>query len=79
MTGLTLKGGFIVFKKLSVLIVCLISLSACAHRGAVRVDCKGPLRPINRPTQIKGDTPLSPPAPSTAPSGASAREGSHEG
>lgn len=26
-----------------------ISLAGCAHRGAVRVDCAGPLRPINRP------------------------------
>jgi hypothetical protein len=79
MTGPKLEGGFIVFKQLSILIVCLISLSACAHRGAVRVDCKGPLRPINRPTQIKGDTPVSPTVPSTAPKGASAGEGSHEG
>lgn len=22
----------------------------CAHKGAVRVDCNGPLRPINQPT-----------------------------
>lgn len=26
-------------------------LAACAHRGAVRVDCEGPLRPINSPSQ----------------------------
>lgn len=26
-------------------------LSACAHRGAVRVDCEGPMRPINPPAQ----------------------------
>jgi hypothetical protein len=24
-----------------------ILLSGCAHRGAVRVECEGPLRPIN--------------------------------
>jgi hypothetical protein len=23
---------------------------ACAHKGAVKVDCDGPLRPINQPT-----------------------------
>jgi len=26
-------------------------LSACAHHGAVRVECNGPLRPINAPSQ----------------------------
>lgn len=26
-----------------------VLLSACAHRGAIRVQCEGPLRPINRP------------------------------
>ena len=61
-------------QKLSALMVCLVSLSACAHRGAVRVDCTGPLRPINRAAQINGDTPAAPPpAPSQAP------EGRHEG
>jgi hypothetical protein len=25
-----------------------IFLGACAHRGAVKVQCDGPLRPINR-------------------------------
>jgi hypothetical protein len=79
MTGPSLNGGFVVSKQLSVLIVCLLSLSACAHRGAVRVDCKGPLRPINRQPEIKGDAPVSPPGPSTAPGGASAGEGGHEG
>lgn len=24
--------------------------AACAHKGAVKVDCNGPLRPINQPT-----------------------------
>ena len=32
-------------------------LAACAHRGAVRVDCEGPLRPINRPAPLK-DAPV---------------------
>ena len=36
----------------------LISLLAgCAHRGAVRVECDGPLRPINRPAPLK-DAPV---------------------
>lgn len=34
----------------SLLMVALAVLStACAHKGARRVDCDGPLRPINRP------------------------------
>jgi hypothetical protein len=32
-------------------------LAACAHRGAVRVDCEGPLRPINTPAPLK-DAPV---------------------
>jgi hypothetical protein len=32
-------------------------LAGCAHRGAVRVDCEGPLRPINRPASLK-DAPV---------------------
>ena len=39
-------------------VCCLMSvcgvLSACAHRGAVRVECDGPLRPINA-SSIKPD------------------------
>jgi hypothetical protein len=27
-------------------------LSGCAHRGAVRVECEGPLRPINTPAAL---------------------------
>ena len=54
-------------QKLSVLILCLVALSACAHRGAVRVDCTGPLRPINRPVLV----------PTPAPNQTS--EGRHEG
>ena len=44
-------------------------LTGCAHRGAVRVECDGPLRPINRPALLK-DAPVTvaPASPST-PSG----------
>ena len=51
----------------------LISLLAgCAHRGAVRVECDGPLRPINRPAPLK-DAPVTvvPASPST-PTGSGA-------
>jgi hypothetical protein len=34
-----------------------IFLVGCAHRGAVRVQCEGPLRPINRPISLK-DAPV---------------------
>ena len=46
----------------------LISLLAgCAHHGAVRVECDGPLRPINRPALVN-DAPVSvvPVSPSTS-------------
>jgi len=45
-------------------------LAGCAHRGAVRVECDGPLRPINRPTQLK-DAPVSvmPASPATPTGG----------
>lgn len=36
------------FKPLSLLILA-VAVTACAHRGAVRVVCEGALRPINRP------------------------------
>ena len=46
-----------------------ISLTGCAHRGAMRVDCTGPLRPINRPVPAK-EVPLAVPAgPSTRGAG----------
>ena len=35
-----------------------VVLAGCAHRGAVRVECEGPLRPINRPAPLK-DAPVS--------------------
>ena len=42
-------------------------LAGCAHRGAVRVECDGPLRPINRPALVN-DAPVSvvPASPSTS-------------
>jgi hypothetical protein len=42
-------------------------LAGCAHRGAVRVECDGPLRPINRPAPLK-DAPVAvaPASPSTS-------------
>ena len=33
------------------LLVVGILLAGCAHRGAVRVECGGPLSPINPPVQ----------------------------
>jgi hypothetical protein len=44
----------------------VLFLAGCAHRGAVRVECDGPLRPINRPALLK-DAPVSvvPASPST--------------
>jgi hypothetical protein len=30
-------------------VVAIVSLAACAHRGAVRVECDGVLRPVNTP------------------------------
>lgn len=37
-------------------IASLLVFSACAHREAVRVDCEGTLRPINRApsNEVKG-------------------------
>jgi hypothetical protein len=32
-------------------------LAGCAHRGAVRVECDGGLRPINQPAPLK-DAPV---------------------
>ena len=44
-----------------------ILLAGCAHRGAVRVECEGPLRPINRPAPLNDASvtvePASPDAP----------------
>jgi hypothetical protein len=34
-----------------------ILLTGCAHRGAARVECEGPPRPINAPVPLK-DAPV---------------------
>jgi hypothetical protein len=59
-------------------IACGLLLSSCAHREALRVQCDGPLRPINQPAPVKG---ANPPASSIAPRlgiTAPAGEGGHE-
>jgi len=33
-----------------VILTLAVLAAACAHKGAVKVDCNGPLRPINQPT-----------------------------
>jgi hypothetical protein len=51
----------------------LASVTACAHRGAVRVECEGPLRPINRAASTApGEAPVSvvPATPQSLPNGA---------
>jgi hypothetical protein len=58
-------------------IACGLLLSSCAHREALRVQCDGPLRPINQPAPAKGANPSASsnaPGFGTAPAG----EGSHE-
>jgi hypothetical protein len=47
-----------------------ILLAGCAHRGAERVECRGPLSPINPPIQPK-DAPASlvPTSPGAAADG----------
>lgn len=66
-----------VFKRLSVFIACVLWLSACAHHHAVRVDCKGPLRPINHPASLQGGVGLPPATPSDSQPAAAAGEGTH--
>ena len=72
-----LNGGLLVLNRMLMLIVCLVSLSACAHHNAVRVDCEGPLRPINRLVPVSSVAPSPPAAPSSALVGP-AGEGGHE-
>jgi hypothetical protein len=46
---------------LNTVIRCSVFISllvGCAYRGAVSVECDGPLRPINRPALLK-DAPVS--------------------
>jgi hypothetical protein len=46
--------------------VVTMALAGCAHRGAVRVECQGPLRPINPSAEIKGKrASVAPASPST--------------
>jgi hypothetical protein len=59
-----INGGLFVLNRMLLLIACLVSLSACAHHNAVRVDCEGPLRPINRPAPVSSVAPSLPAAPS---------------
>jgi len=41
-------------------------LAGCAHRGAVRVECEGPLRPINAPARLSdGPVTVVPASPDT--------------
>jgi hypothetical protein len=53
--------------------VLITLLAGCAHHGAVRVECDGPLRPINRLALLK-DAPVTvvPASPST-PTGSSVK------
>jgi hypothetical protein len=41
-----------------------VSLMGCAHHHAKRVDCDGPLRPINRPVASLG--PFTPAGPNAS-------------
>jgi hypothetical protein len=42
-------------------------LGACAHRGAVRVDCEGPLRSINQPSPQEPPVSISPAPRASSP------------
>jgi hypothetical protein len=49
------------------LLVVAILLAGCAHRGAVRVECGGPLSPINPPVHPQeGPVSLIPTSPGAA-------------
>jgi hypothetical protein len=37
------------FRSWIAVVLVLAGLEACSHHGAVRVQCEGPLRPINLP------------------------------
>jgi hypothetical protein len=52
------------------LFVFSVIVAGCAHRGAVRVECEGPLRPINRPAPLN-DAPVTvePASPDAPPRG----------
>jgi hypothetical protein len=50
-------------------LILTVILAGCAHRGAMRVDCDRPLRPINRPSTLKEAPVTVVPAPETPASG----------
>jgi hypothetical protein len=50
-------------------LILTVILAGCAHRGAMRVDCDGPLRPINRPSTLKEAPVTVAPTPETPASG----------
>ena len=50
-------------------LILTVILAGCAHRGAMRVDCDGPLRPINRPSTLKEAPVTVVPTPETPASG----------
>jgi hypothetical protein len=59
-----MSNPFIRFSMLGIL------LAGCAHRGAVRVECGGPLTPINPPVHPKeGPASLVPTSPGAAADG----------
>jgi len=41
-----------VSKSWALFLILTVFVAGCAHRGAVRVECDGPLRPINRPVPV---------------------------
>jgi len=54
----------------SVHILVIASLvTACAHRGAVRVDCEGPLRRINSPSAAQPPVTVAPSENTPMPDG----------
>jgi hypothetical protein len=52
------------------LLILATFLVGCAHHGALRVECEGPLRPINPPMSLK-DAPVTvvPASPDTQRNG----------
>ena len=50
-------------------LILTVILPGCAHRGAMRVDCDGPLRPINRPSTSTEAPVTVVPTPETPASG----------
>lgn len=47
-----------------------MALAGCAHGSAIRVECQGRLRPINRPAEVKDTSArVGPASPSVPKSG----------